>query len=83
MRNYLKKSIAAFIAVFFLICINWDILKVLQYYIKIDKIYFALSSWSNAIIFYAVFLVITVVFYFLADFGFEARTNQENPVDTQ
>ena len=74
MRGYLKKSIAVFIMAFFLIIIHMGIMIILMYYIEIDKIYYYMAAWLNAIIFYSLYLAVILIFNFLADFGFEART---------
>lgn len=83
MRSYLKRSIAAFVTVYFLFVINWDVVTILWDYITIDQNYMYLSGWLNVIIYYLVYLAVTGVFYFLADFGFEARNIQLGPIRRQ
>ena len=75
MGNYRKYSIAAFISANFMIVVHWDALRIFTYYFKINKVYYYLSAWLNNIIYFMVYLVVTGVFYILADFGFEARTH--------
>ena len=78
-RSSLKKSIAVFIAAYILFVINFDVVRILVYYIKIDKIYYYTTVWLYFIVYYSLYLVVTLVFYFLADFGLEARIIQERP----
>ena len=82
-KAYPTKSIASLIAVFVVIAIQQDIVIVSSYYIKINKIYNYLQGWTNLIVYRAIYLTLTVAFYYLADFGFEARTNPVRFADHQ
>ena len=74
MRSYLRKSIAVILVVFVLIAVNADVMLILLYFIEINKIYYYVASWLNSIMNFSVYLSVTLVFYYFADFGFEART---------
>ena len=77
MRNYPKNSIAALIVVFFLNVIHFDVVLILNYYIEISDVYSYLLGMINFMICYSVYLTLTGIFYFLADFAFEQRENQD------
>ena len=79
MGSYPKKSIALMVAAFCLIVMNAIVVIILNYYIEIGNILYYLSVWVNHIIYYSVYMTVTGVFFFLADFGFEARSNQVRP----
>ena len=83
MRNYRKKSIAVFIAAYYLLLIHYDIMSIVGFFINVGMIYYYVSVWLYLIINYSVHLVVTVVFYYLADFGFEVRTYQVKPEGKQ
>ena len=51
------------------------------YYIKLSNIYYNIAYWLYYIFYNALYLTITASFYFLADFGFEARINQAQKTD--
>ena len=76
-RNYPKKSIAFILAAYFVFIIQFAVIQILKFYIEISNIYFWLGAFLQNIIYQALFLTITASFYYLADFGFEARINQE------
>ena len=68
MKNYRKKLIAAFITIYFLVYIQIYIIRILMYYINIDKIYLYVAVWLFIIMSFSVYLIVALVFYYLADF---------------
>ena len=80
-RTYSKKSITALIAGYFCFVINWDITDIVKQYIEVANIYHTLSFFLYLIMYFAIYLAVTVAFYFLADFSFEKRSNWVRPED--
>lgn len=72
-NNYPKKLITALFAAFFLIVINLDIVRICLINSEDGNIYYYISIWLYFIIYNLVDLGVTGFFFFLADFGFEAR----------
>ena len=83
MKGYLKKSIEFFIAAFFFIVIHWDVMRILGYFIEVNKIYYFVAGYLDLIIYPLLFLFVTLVFFFLADLGWETRTTRVRPAKTQ
>ena len=83
MRGYLKKSIAVFQAAYFIVVIHWDVMRILGYFVDVNKIYFYATGWLYIIIFYLLYLLVTLIFFFLADLGFETRTKIVRPETTK
>ena len=81
--GYLKKSITVFQAAFFLIVTHCDVMRIFRYFIEMNKIYYYAAGWLYEIIFYSLYLFVTLVFYFLADVDFEERTARVRPETTQ
>ena len=79
MNSYLKYSINFLVAAYFIFVIDWKIIIILMHFIEIDEIYKYVSGWLYLIIFFSVYLFVTLVFYYLADFNFVARVNQVKP----
>ena len=74
-RGYLKKSIALFLASYFISFIHKDVMRILMYFIEISKLYFYVVAWLYGINSWLLYLAVTLVFCYLGDLGFEARTN--------
>ena len=74
---------AVFIAAFFVIENNIEVVRISMNFIKVDIIHYYISGWLYIIIYYSVYLTVTIVFYILADFGLEARTNHVKPEISQ
>ena len=84
MRSYPKKSIAFLWAALIFINIHGHVVDILTFFIEINTIYNFVSTYSLIkIINFSAYLFLTLVFYFLADFNFEARTNQVRPEITE
>ena len=75
-RSYPKKSIIFLITAFFFISVLHDVFFVLKEYMQIANTYHSLEDLLNMVVLRAVNLTITLAFYFLADFGFEARIDR-------
>ena len=75
MRNYSRKYIAAYIAAYFIAINLFDIVIIIRYFIEINKIFYYVVGWLNIIVYNLDYLALTGILYFLADFGFETRTN--------
>ena len=60
--------------------IHGYVVGILTFFIEINTIYNFVSTYSLIkIINFSAYLFLTLDFYFLADFNFEARTNQVRP----
>lgn len=81
-KTYPKKSIAFLFAAFFINEINFSVVSLTNYYYDVDDIYYYLTIWLDIVLYPAVYLTVTGVFYFLADFRFEDRTNQSRQLNT-
>lgn len=80
-RSYPKKSISFLIAAFFVIVISSDLTVNLQDYVDVNKqgVWWYVILWLRNIIQQVMYLTITGAFLYLADFGYEKRTDQGKP----
>ena len=76
-KTYPKRVVATIITSLFIFVIHWDVLNILRFYYKIPMIYYYISGWFNNIIYPTLNLTLTAAFFYLADFGFENRANQD------
>ena len=75
-KSYPQKLIASMITSFFVIMISSDITQILKYYSDLENgVWFYLIIWSKDVIKQAIYLTLTGAFIYLADFGFEVRSN--------
>ena len=81
-KGYRKNSIAFFIVAYFLLEINWLVMVIFGYFIEVDKMYYTVTGWARGIFFFLLYLFVTLAFFFLADFGLEARTSRVGPETT-
>ena len=76
-RSYPKKTIILIIVLLFLIVTSFDSLEILQYYVFISEVQWTIQGWLYDIIERIVFLIVTVSFYYFADFDFEKRSRKK------
>lgn len=64
--------------------IIYDVNRILKLYFNVTKLFwFYLFAWSNNIMKQLYYLVVSGLFIYLADFGFDARTKKVIEEDNQ